>query len=193
MVARRVGEQSHGEVETVMSVVERIAERLSRRLVRDAESARALASWQAEHPAPPAQPYGVSPMGAEAWVRDWMKHMGARDAEVTRLSQDGGIDIVASGYVAQVKLYTSPVGIAEVRQLVGAAAVMPENPRTLFFSSGGFSPQAPGFADQVGMALFHSGPTRGSVTAENGVAGALLRTGLSARFVETENGNANRA
>ena len=142
------------------------------------EIAIQLAEWQKNFPAPAPQPYGISPLGAERWVCDWMIHMGASDAEVTRAVSDGGIDVVSRRWVAQVKLYSSAVGIGDIRQLVGAAAVLSGSPRTLFFSSGGYPAQAPAFADSVGMALFAFNPETGSVTAHNMHAEHVLVAGL---------------
>lgn len=141
-------------------------------------AARSLASWQALHPAPPAQLYGMSPNGAELWVRDWMVHMGAVDAEVTRRSWDGGVDVLATGWAAQVKLYQSAASMAEIRELIGAAAVLSGPPRTLFFCSGGFPTQAEAFADQVGMALLRFTPETGEVVGENGYGAFLVKAGL---------------
>lgn len=112
------------------------------------------------------------------WVSDWMEHMGAAGAMVTKQSGDGGVDVIAPGYVAQVKHYATPVGIAEIRSLVGAAAVFSGAPKALFFCSGGFPSGADAFADQVGMALFSFDPTAGSVTAINHQAQRLSETGL---------------
>ncbi|UJP09790.1 restriction endonuclease [Microbacterium sp. KUDC0406] len=157
-----------------------VAEELARRDATEAlpGTDHSLEEWQGLHPAPAPQPYGISPAGAERWICDWMIHMGAADATTTPVSGDGGIDIVATGYVAQVKLYSSPAAIAEIRELVGAAAVLSEAPRLLFFCSGGFPAQAESFADAVGMSLFQFKPETGEVTASNQNAEALLRTGL---------------
>ncbi len=177
---------SHAHQVPLASLLDEAADRAIGRIgveiarAHRAASARlSLADW-AERPAAPAgQPFGVSPAGAEAWVRDWMAHMGAVDAVVTRRSGDGGIDIVADGWVAQVKLYTSSVGIEEVRQLVGAAAAQTGSPGMLFFCSGGFSPSAPEFADSVGMALFRFVVETGAVTAINAIASDVMDFGLS--------------
>ncbi|MCK8609708.1 restriction endonuclease [Agromyces sp. C10] len=54
-------------------------------------------------PRPAPQPYGVSHRGAEQLVADWMRHLGAFDAEVTRFTADGGVDVVSAHWIAQVK------------------------------------------------------------------------------------------
>jgi hypothetical protein len=103
-------------------------------------------------PRPAPQPFGVSHAGAEALAAQWMAYLGVVDAEVTRVSGDGGIDVVSAGYIAQVKNYTGSVGIAEVRELAGVAAVDGRKP--LFFTSGAYPASAIEFADRSGMALF---------------------------------------
>ncbi len=92
-----------------------------------------LELWQQDHPAPPASPYDISPRGAEFWVRDWMTHMGLEEAEVTQASGDGGIDVIAEGAVAQVKLYTSPIPVADVREFAGVALTNHRSEIPLFF------------------------------------------------------------
>lgn len=145
-------------------------------------AAQSLAEYQMSSSHPLAQPYGVTPRGAELWVRDWMIHMGARDAEATQASNDGGIDVVAAGWVAQVKLYKGTASISEIRELAGSALVIPGKPSTLFFCSGGYPASASDYATSVGMALFEFSVESGKVFARNYIAEQLLVTGLLATY-----------
>ncbi|MGO1701685.1 MAG: restriction endonuclease [Canibacter sp.] len=143
-------------------------------------AANDLAEYQSKNPHPLPQPYGVTPRGAELWIRDWMIHMGASDAEVTQATNDGGIDVVATGWVAQVKLYKGTASITEIRELAGSGLVFPDQPRTLFFCSGGYPESAASYASGVGMALFEFSAESGEVLARNDVAERILITGLIA-------------
>ncbi|EYR62245.1 hypothetical protein N866_10385 [Actinotalea ferrariae CF5-4] len=71
---------------------------------------------------PPPQPYGVSPDGAERLAAAWMQHLGATGVAVTRGTKDGGLDVVADRYIAQVKAWAGPVSVVEVRAMAGVAA-----------------------------------------------------------------------
>lgn len=129
-----------------------------------------LPAWQDLHPAPPAAPYGVTPGGAEMWVRDWLLHMGASGANVTQLSGDGGIDILADLYIAQVKLYVGSVGIAEIREFLGVASLDAMRRVPLFFTSGKYPSSATQLANETGMALYYFEPRTGEVRGINSIA-----------------------
>ncbi|GAA2917506.1 hypothetical protein JOD62_002864 [Microbacterium keratanolyticum] len=142
------------------------------------EALESLTRWQVSHPAPAAQPYGVSPAGAEAWVRDWMIHMGAEDATLTRYVGDGGVDVESGLYVAQVKHYTGTVAVQEVRAHIGVSVVDELGRRPVFFTSGGFTVGGVEAADRAGMPLFVYTVETGDVRAVNAVAAFLLTHGL---------------
>ncbi|MDZ8199935.1 restriction endonuclease [Microbacterium sp. SSW1-59] len=116
-------------------------------------------------PAPPPQPFGVSAEGAEHLVAMWMRHLGVLDAEVTRFSGDGGIDVVAAGYVAQVKNIAGFVPIQDVRALFGVAAS--DDKRGLLFTSGTLTSEGFAFANRVGLALFHYDAVAGTLAGLN--------------------------
>jgi hypothetical protein len=65
---------------------------------------REVSSWQA----------------AEVNAADWMRYWGFLDARVTQSGSDGGIDVRATGAVAQVKREAKAVGRPAVQNLVGA-------------------------------------------------------------------------
>ncbi|MGR2752587.1 restriction endonuclease [Agromyces arachidis] len=129
-------------------------------------------------PRPGPQPYGVSHRGAEQLVADWMRHLGASDAEVTRFTGDGGVDVVSAHWIAQVKNLgeRTTVPVAQIRELAGVAA--DDGRRPLFFTSGTYSPGGVAFADRSGMGLFEYHAEGGALRAANGTARAVVEQGL---------------
>lgn len=97
--------------------------------------------------------------------------MGWRDARVTPTGPDAGLDVVATGAVAQVKARVGKAGRQELQALRGAAHGSDDV--LLFFAMGGFSAEAVAYADQVGMSLFQYG-FDGSVEPRNSSAAGLL-------------------
>lgn len=152
----------------------------------DAGVVEALRSGRAEpaYPLPPVwpppgpQPYGVSHRGAEQLVADWMRHLGAIDAEVTRFTGDGGVDVVSAHWIAQVKNLgeRTTVPVAHIRELAGVAA--DDGRRPLFFTSGTYSPGGVAFADRAGMSLFEYHAEGGALRAANAHARAVVTDGL---------------
>jgi hypothetical protein len=116
-------------------------------------------------PAPDPQPFGVSHAGAEHLVAMWMRHLGVLDAVVTPLSGDGGIDVVSSDFVAQVKNLTGFVPVQDVRALFGVAAS--ESKRGLLFTSGAVTTEGLAFADRVDMALIRYDAIAGTLEGLN--------------------------
>ncbi|GAA2034147.1 hypothetical protein GCM10009819_17850 [Agromyces tropicus] len=129
-------------------------------------------------PRPGPQPYGVSHRGAEELVADWMRHLGAVDAEVTRFSGDGGVDVVSAHCIAQVKNLSerASVPVAQIRELAGVAAH--DGRRPLFFTSGTYSDGGVAFADRAGMSLFEYRAEGGALRAVNALARTDLADGL---------------
>lgn len=163
-------------------------EAAARRAIREAEAElealvaparRSLQSWQLLHRPPAPQPYGVSPAGAEIWVKDWMIHMGAEGAAVTQYVGDGGIDVESPYFIAQVKHYTGSVSVGEVREHIGVAAVDEARRRPLFFTSGAYSGGGLDAADRAQMPLFIYSVERAEVLAANTHAEVVLAVGLN--------------
>jgi len=144
-----------------------------------APARESLHAWQSLHKPPTPQPYGVSPAGAESWIRDWMIHMGAENAQVTRYVGDGGIDVESDRFIAQVKHYTGTVGVGEIREHVGVAAVDSARRTPLFFTSGTYAAGGLETANQYGMALFVYSVEQATVTAVNSHSRTLLEVGLN--------------
>ncbi|RLQ81844.1 restriction endonuclease [Salinibacterium amurskyense] len=112
-----------------------------------AERDQKLRSKRAEtgFAAPVAQPYGVSPRGAELWVADAMRSLGAHDATVTQQSQDGGVDVVTSRFAVSVKHYAGAVPVEEIREIFGVAITLNKTP--VLWTSGSLTKAAFEFAE----------------------------------------------
>ncbi|MEV8265164.1 restriction endonuclease [Microbacterium sp. NPDC077057] len=145
-----------------------------------------LEGWQTLHRPPAPQPYGVSPAGAEIWIRDWMIHMGAEGASATQYVGDGGIDVESAHFIAQVKHYTGSVGVGEIREHIGVAAVDERKRRPLFFTSGTYSAGGIDAADRAQMPLFTYSVESGRVLPVNAHAEMLLAVGLNPAWVASE-------
>lgn len=118
----------------------------------------------------------VSPREAEELCCEWMKHLGATDAEVTRFTSDGGIDVASQHYIAQVKHYAGSVGGPEVFQFIGVASVDGRVP--LFFTSGTYTQQAQVAASRANLALFTYSAAAGTIEAINAHAEDILSNRL---------------
>ncbi|MGJ8720857.1 MAG: restriction endonuclease [Salinibacterium amurskyense] len=125
---------------------------------------------------PQPQQFGVSHQGAEALCAEWMRFYGEEDAETTRFTADGGIDVTSLHYIAQVKNYVGTVGVAEVREMAGVA--LDDGRKALFFTSGSYAAGAIAFADRVGMPLFIYDAAEGSLAGVNQHAESIFVSGL---------------
>ncbi|AQP44650.1 hypothetical protein RPIT_07365 [Tessaracoccus flavus] len=120
----------------------------------------------------------MSPRAAEHLAAYWMRTLGAVDAEVTRFRGDGGVDVTSSRYIAQVKHFSSNVGVAPIRELSGVVRL--DGRRGLFFTTAGYSSGAIEFANASGIALFVMDWANGRLMAVNDIARALQRHRLEA-------------
>ncbi len=102
-------------------------------------------------------------------MADWMRFFGFEDARRTPTGPDGGIDVVSSNAVAQVKDYAIPIGRPTIQQLVGAS----RGRQCLFFARMSYTPQAVEYANELQVALFRF-DLQGQPEAVNATAGALL-------------------
>lgn len=127
----------------------RAAEIASRQAADDA--ARALARAAAGFPRPEPQRYGVSPRGAELWVADALRWLGEHDAEVTRQSADGGVDVVSARIAVSVKHYSGAVPVEEIREIFGVAVASRRT--AVLWTSGTLTEQARQFADLAPVAI----------------------------------------
>jgi len=94
----------------------------------------------------------VDAQEAEELAADWMRILGEEGVRVTRQTKDGGVDVVSTRCVAQVKNYVGSVGVAEIRQLFGASTLDGRKP--LFFTSGTYTKSAIEFAQQAKVYLY---------------------------------------
>lgn len=140
------------------------------------------------HRSPATSPRGIpapvfdgrlSPRDAEELAAQWMRSLGALDAQATSYIGDGGIDVASSKFIAQVKHHAMPVGPGAVRELAGVASVDLQRRRALFFSTAGYQRGAIEFADRTLVALFHMVTDTGDLRAQNDVARQLLQHGLA--------------
>lgn len=141
-------------------------------------ASKSLVEWQQIHHRPLVSPYGLSPDEAEAWICKWMLHMGAKGAVTTQYVGDGGIDVEADHYIAQVKMYSGSVGIASLREFAGVAFVDEDGRRPLFFTTGSYPAAGPGLADRAKMALFFFDLATGSVTGANDLGKQYVEHGF---------------
>ena len=111
---------------------------------------------------------------AEEAAAQWMRWLGWGDASLTPPGKDGGIDVIATHAVAQVKAHVNPIGRPEVQKLFGVSASMQRTP--LFFASAGYTPDATAWANEVSMALFRF-DLQGEPQPANGVARELWERG----------------
>lgn len=112
---------------------------------------------------------------AEEAAAVWMRHWGIADARATPPGADGGIDVVSSTAVAQVKAHVKPVGRPDLQRLQGIAASSER--RALFFALAGYTPQALTWGNTVEMALFRF-DLAGDPQPVNAAASELSRTPL---------------
>ena len=181
---RRAAERTH-VVETAQTAVENLVapiavavhERLElrerKRLEREAEQRALRASHGFDHPG--AQRFGVSHRGAEIWVRDLLRHLGAGDAEVTPPQGDGGADVISGDFVVSVKHYTGTVPVEEVREIfaVGAAS----SKTAVLWTSGTLTNAGIDFAEAAPVAVVRYSVEEGTFEPE-GEAGRLFLEGL---------------
>ncbi|WP_412542987.1 restriction endonuclease [Longispora sp. K20-0274] len=77
---------------------------------------------------------------AEEIAAAWLRRFGFTDAEATPVGPDDGVDVIAAGAVAQVKLWkTKNVGIKDVQRIAGAAR---SGQARIFFAARGYTKPA---------------------------------------------------
>lgn len=88
------------------------------------------------------------------------------------MGPDGGIDVLASDAIAQVKAHMQPIGRPDVQNLYGVATAQGKTP--LFFSLSGYTAAAAAWAEEVGVGLF-TFDLQGSPQPVNGRARAAVQ------------------
>lgn len=110
---------------------------------------------------------------AEELAAGHMRSIGFADAKRTPEGVDGGIDVVASSAVAQVKSWDTAVGAPEIQRLRGAAHNIDH---ALFYSRSGYTVAARDAAAGSRVALFGF-TALNEILPENSVAEELLKGG----------------
>lgn len=123
-----------------------------------------------------------SPRDWEQAACDWMISWGFEDASLTDVGPDDGIDVTAGGAIAQVKSWMTPIGIADVQRLKGAAH---DGREALFFSLMEYTEAARRFAEEASVRLFRFSGYDGSVEAANAGAVSLIREANASSAVES--------
>jgi hypothetical protein len=82
-----------------------------------------------------------------------MRHWGYRNVSLTSAGTDQGIDVRATGAVAQVKFEAKQVGRPQLQNLVGARG-RNSHLKLLFFTGAGYSRHAIEYASEMDIALF---------------------------------------
>ena len=111
---------------------------------------------------------------AELMAASRLRELGFHDARVTPVGADGGIDVLATGALAQVKMESTLIGRPAIQQLVGAAGRNSED-ELIFFSATNFTNHAIAYSDYNVISLF-TYDVLGELTPVNGVAQALLES-----------------
>lgn len=119
-------------------------------------------------PPPSRKAKGIDDEQAEHLCAQWLENLGELGVRVTRAKSDGGIDIVSTRCVAQVKNYKGSVGVVPIRELVGVASVDGRFP--VFFTSGEYTKAALDFAEAARVYLFKYDAEAGTLDAKSSVA-----------------------
>jgi hypothetical protein len=129
-----------------------------------------------------------NPHDAELAARDWLRSVGFVDAEAGSGGPDGGVDVRASGLVAQVKAEMKPIGLPVIQRTYGIARA--EGSDAACFALSGFTQDAIEWADQQEVALFvfdyESDVTPVNVAGSRLAARAETWAGLVNRFSDPE-------
>lgn len=143
---------------------------------RRSAARRATRKYDGSMTQPVRQEFGVSHEGAERLVSAWLRFLGVEDAEPTRFTKDGGVDIESAEFVVQVKHQQGKVTSKDVQAIAGIAAS--SSRRAVFFTSSSYTRDAESFSDNAGVALFTFDPEGGTCQPVNEIA---ERTPRSAR------------
>lgn len=126
------------------------------------------------HTGPTAGPAQPGPNQIQTWqdaehnAAEWMRYWGYTDATAKPGGSDGGIDVLASGAVAQVKYHASAIGRPALQLLYGARGGA-SNKQLIFFTGSDYTTTAVTYADENDIALFVYS-LDGSMRAMNAIA-----------------------
>lgn len=95
---------------------------------------------------------------AEERAAKIMRDIGFSDAKRSRTGPDRGVDVTATGAIAQVKWHSKQIPRTTTQEFAGAwlhrQRTWKRNEKMFFFSKGGYSRFATQYADDIGMVLF---------------------------------------
>lgn len=111
---------------------------------------------------------------AELYCAEVLRALGFRDAEATPIGPDGGVDVIGSAVVAQVKMEAVPARALLVQALAGIARL--EGKAGAFFSSAGYTADAHAWGERAELALFEF-DLSGQVQPVSSVADRWLKRG----------------
>lgn len=123
-----------------------------------------LTSEERLKPPRPEKLYHLDPQIFEEYCASWARWLGYEDAETTRYTQDGGIDITSSEMVAQVKFQALPVAVGPIRELNGVREPQSD---AVFFSLNGYTAGAINEARRLGVRLLVVRPLDGELEEIN--------------------------
>lgn len=119
----------------------------------------------------PAPRLVKSAAAAEDYAAEVLRALGYLDADPTPPGPDGGVDVVGSHVVAQVKMEAVRTGSPAVQALFGIASLAQKQP--FFFSLAGYATQALEFAERAQIACFEF-ELDGSISARSKASEAIL-------------------
>lgn len=185
-LAKRVNDQIflmlHRVIGRRSGVPDRVLGEFARESIANAHLRKAegwLAWWAAQPEYPPAPGRQSTRLGHDAYesyCAAWMRSLGWVDADVTRYSRDGGVDVETEHHVVQCKHYDERgyVGAREVREIFGVAQI--EQKQSAVITSGRFTREATEFAARAGIALIHLDELNGEARPLN-APGVTLAAG----------------
>ena len=116
-----------------------------------------------------------------------MRHWGYRNVGLTSGGNDNGVDVRATGAVAQVKFEARQVGRPQLQNLVGARG-RNHDMELLFFSGAGYSGHAIEYASEMDIALF-TYALDGVVSPENRAARHVVERNRTGSWTATSRGD----
>lgn len=173
---RRSAERAHAKerAQRATSLISDPLQAMVEAVVAETGELSRLQSADAPMNLPAAQPYGVSPLGAENWVSDALRALGVPEATVTQQTGDGGVDIISERYAVSVKHYRGSVPVEEVREILGVATVLKKIP--MLWTSGTLTEAGAEFANLAPVLVFNYAVETAKITALNRPAQAFLDT-----------------
>ena len=104
------------------------------------------------HRVPPMPRLVKSFVDAEHYAAEYMRYLGFDDATSTPPGSDGGVDVVSSRALGQVKMEGVATGRPVVQAIFGIASL--ERKQAVVFSLAGYTAQALEWAEKAGVACF---------------------------------------